>query len=510
MIHGLPTIQLADNRHLPKRWAMSIIYYVAPVGIGGSDSPIEMRIRLEAHMMITNFRRSGSLVILIAVVVGLQLPSAVQAQYTYVTNNSAITITGYTGAGGALTVSNSLNGLPVVSINDAVFQNLSSLTSVTIPSSITHIGQNAFAGCINLTAFTLDPGNSAYSSLDGVLFNKDQTTLIQCPGAKTGSYRIPSTVTSVGSAAFQYSANLTGVIIPPSVTSIGSAAFEYFGKLVVVTISASVTNIGAFAFDGCDQLTTITVDSSNPVYSSQNGVLFNKDQTILLQCPGGRTGNFIIPSGVLSIGPGAFGWDRYLSSVTIPEGVTNIGSQAFMYCYLLTGVTLPASLTSIGADCMLMAVTHVAHDCALGNGVVVANNAVMGGHVVIGDNAVIGGAAAIHQFVRIGRAAMIGGVSGVEADVVPFGMVIGNRGRLSGLNVIGLRRRGFDRAQIHAVRAAFHEMFWSPGVFATRVAAVRARSGDDPLIGEILAFMDAPSKRGLIRSGVAAQEDEAG
>ena len=167
-------------------------------------------------------------------------------------------------------------------------------------------------------------------------------------------------------------------------------------------------------------------------------------------------------------------------------------------------------LTSIGADCMLMAVTHVAHDCALGNGVVVANNAVMGGHVVIGDNAVIGGAAAIHQFVRIGRAAMIGGVSGVEADVVPFGMVIGNRGRLSGLNVIGLRRRGFDRAQIHAVRAAFHEMFWSPGVFAARVAAVRARSGDDPLIGEILAFMDAPSKRGLIRSGVAAQDDSAG
>lgn len=166
-------------------------------------------------------------------------------------------------------------------------------------------------------------------------------------------------------------------------------------------------------------------------------------------------------------------------------------------------------LTSIGADCMLMAVTHVAHDCALGNGVIVANNAVMGGHVVIGDNAVIGGAAAIHQFVRIGRAAMVGGVSGVEADVVPFGMVIGNRARLSGLNVIGLRRRGFDRAQIHAVRAAFREMFWSAGVFAHRVAAVRARAGTDPLIAEVLAFMDAPSKRGLVRSGIAAQDDDA-
>ena len=296
--------------------------------------------------------RAG-LAMLLALLVVLQLSGTGQAQYTYVTNHNAITITGYTGAGGDLIVSNSLNGLPVAGINNAVFQNFSSLTSVTIPSSITQIGQNAFAGCINLTAFTLDPGNSAYSSLDGVLFNKDQTTLLQCPGAKTGSYRIPSTVTTVGDAAFQYCANLTGVIIPPGVVRIGSGAFEYFRKLYVITIPASVTNIGAFAFDGCDLLTTITVDSSNPVYSSRNGVLFNKDQTTLLQCPGGRTGNFNIPSGVLSIGQGAFGWDRYLTSVTIPEGVTNIGSRAFMFCYLLTEVTLPNSLTSIGAEAFI-------------------------------------------------------------------------------------------------------------------------------------------------------------
>jgi len=296
--------------------------------------------------------RAG-LAMLTALLVALQLPVSVQAQYTYVTNSSAITITGYTGAGGALVISNSLSGLTVVGINDAVFQNLSSLTSVTIPSSITHIGQNAFAGCINLTAFTLDPGNPAYSSLDGVLFNKDQTTLLQCPGAKTGSYRIPSTVTNVGNAAFQYCANLTGVIIPPSVTTIGSVAFEYFRKLVVVTISANVTNIGAFAFDGCDLLTTITVDPGNPVYSSRNGVLFNKDQTTLLQCPGGRTGHFIIPNGVRSIGEGAFGWDRYLNSVTFPEGVTNIGSRAFMDCYLLTDVSLPNSLTTIGDEAFI-------------------------------------------------------------------------------------------------------------------------------------------------------------
>ncbi len=123
---------------------------------------------------------------------------------------------------------------------------------------------------------------------------------------------------------------------------------------------------------------------------------------------------------------------------------------------------------------MLMAVVHVAHDCALGNNVIVANNAVMGGHVSIADHAVIGGGAAIHQFVRIGRAAMIGGVSGVEADVIPFGSVIGNRARLVGLNVIGLKRRGFDKSQIQRLHVAFRGLFSQDGLFAQRLEAARA------------------------------------
>ncbi len=103
------------------------------------------------------------------------------------------------------------------------------------------------------------------------------------------------------------------------------------------------------------------------------------------------------------------------------------------------------------------------------DGVIIANNVVMGGHVSIGDNAVIGGAAALHQFVRIGRGAMVGGVSGVEADVIPFGIVIGNRARLAGLNVVGLKRRGVDRGQLHTLRAAFRLLFRGEGVFADRV-----------------------------------------
>jgi UDP-N-acetylglucosamine acyltransferase len=133
----------------------------------------------------------------------------------------------------------------------------------------------------------------------------------------------------------------------------------------------------------------------------------------------------------------------------------------------------------------------------------------MGGHVSIGDHAVIGGAAALHQYVRIGRAAMIGGVSGVEGDVIPFGSVIGNRARLAGLNVIGLKRRGFNRTQVQTLRAAFRVLFRESGVFANRLAHARALHEADPLVAEVLEFIDAPSHRGLIRAGRAAAAHEA-
>lgn len=175
-------------------------------------------------------------------------------------------------------------------------------------------------------------------------------------------------------------------------------------------------------------------------------------------------------------------------------------TQIREHCTIHRGTITGKGITRIGTDCLLMAVTHVAHDCTLGNHVIVANNAVMGGHVSIADHAVIGGAAAIHQFVRIGRAAMIGGVSGVEADVIPFGSVIGNRARLAGLNVIGLKRRGFDKSQILRLHSAFGSLFRHDGVFAQRLERTRAEFAGDPLIDEILAFIDAPSHRGLIRA----------
>ena len=182
-------------------------------------------------------------------------------------------------------------------------------------------------------------------------------------------------------------------------------------------------------------------------------------------------------------------------------------TQIREHCTIHRGTVTGTGVTKVGADCLLMAVVHVAHDCSLGDGVIIANNVVMGGHVEIGDGAVIGGAAALHQFVRIGRAAMVGGVSGVEADVVPFGSVIGNRARLAGLNVIGLRRRGVDKARLHVIRLAFRRLFGGEGIFARRLEAVRELYGDEPLVAEMLAFATAPSKRGLIRSALVAEEE---
>ena len=181
-------------------------------------------------------------------------------------------------------------------------------------------------------------------------------------------------------------------------------------------------------------------------------------------------------------------------------------TQVREHCTIHRGTVTGSGLTRVGAGCLLMAVVHVAHDCDIGDAVVIANNVVMGGHVTIGANAVVGGAAAIHQFVRIGRGAMIGGVSGVEADVIPFGSVLGNRARLAGLNVIGLRRRGVDRARLLALRAVVRELFWGEGVFAERMRAVRARQGHDPLVAEVLDFAAAESKRGLVRADAGADE----
>lgn len=156
-------------------------------------------------------------------------------------------------------------------------------------------------------------------------------------------------------------------------------------------------------------------------------------------------------------------------------------------------------LTRIGDNGLFMIGVHVAHDCTVGNNVIMANNATLAGHVQVGDNAVIGGLAAVHQFVRIGAHAMIGGLSGVEQDVIPFGSVMGERAALSGLNIIGMKRRGFDRDVIHGLRSAFKELFAVEGNFAERLEAVARDYGDNDAVCQVIAFAKADSSRGLTR-----------
>jgi hypothetical protein len=162
------------------------------------------------------------------------------------------------------------------------------------------------------------------------------------------SITIPDSVTSIGNNAFGGCSSLTSITIPDSVTSIGNKAFWDCTSLTSVTIGNSVTNIGYWAFYGCTSLTSIVVDANNTAYSSQDGVLYDKAKTVLIQYPHAKSGDFTIPDSVTSIGSGTFSGCASLTSVTIGDGVTSIGDEAFYRCSGLTSVTVPDSVTRIG------------------------------------------------------------------------------------------------------------------------------------------------------------------
>lgn len=154
--------------------------------------------------------------------------------------------------------------------------------------------------------------------------------------------------------------------------------------------------------------------------------------------------------------------------------------------------------TRVGDNGLFMIGTHVAHDCVVGNHVIMANNATLAGHVIVGDFAVIGGLAAVHQFVRIGAHSMIGGLSGVEHDVIPYGSVMGERASLAGLNLVGLKRRGFDRDTIHGLRAAYRGLFEGEGTLDERLANISDEFADNTVVQQVTDFIRGGSKRGLV------------
>lgn len=294
--------------------------------------------------------------------------SLLATQFDYTVDNGIATITGYHGSIFEVQIPEMIDGLPVKRIGDyATLGN--GTTGVTIPASVTNIGFLAFASCARLVMIEVDPDNAFFSSLDGVLFNKDQSALVGFPPGRRGDYSIPRGVITVGKGAFSPAVFLTGVTIPEGVTTIEEAAFTLCGfeniqipdtvqsignyafasclGLTTVTIPLSVTRIGYAPFRHCTLLTSISVDGDNPAYVSRNGVLFNRDQTLLIQCPNALQNAYVIPAEVTQIGDHAFNNCRNLVSVTIPAGVTNIGTGAFILCTSLRSVNIPSGVSLI-------------------------------------------------------------------------------------------------------------------------------------------------------------------
>ncbi|HLV83940.1 MULTISPECIES: acyl-ACP--UDP-N-acetylglucosamine O-acyltransferase [Devosia] len=164
-------------------------------------------------------------------------------------------------------------------------------------------------------------------------------------------------------------------------------------------------------------------------------------------------------------------------------------------------------LTRIGNDCLIMASAHVAHDAIIGNNVIMANYVGIAGHCQIGDNVIFGGTCVVHQFTRVGAHAFVGAHSMVDGDIIPYGMAVGNRAALTGLNLVGLKRRKFDREAIHRLRAAYRQIFSNEGTLRERVEDAAGLFKDDALVQEVVAFIMAASDRPILmpRNGQSAE-----
>ena len=241
---------------------------------------------------------------------------------------------------------------------------------------------------------------------------------------------------------------------------------------------------------------------------------------------GVEIGPFCVVGPHVTLGPGVV-----LHSHVVVEGRTSIGARTAIFpfasighrpqdlkfqgeestvsvgpdCMIREGVTINPGTregglsTVVGERCTLMAQSHIGHDCHVGNDVVLSNNVMLAGHVTIGDRATLGGGVGVHQFVRIGAMAFVGGLSGLEGDLVPFGMAIGDRARVVGLNLIGLRRHGAPATSIAALSDALPVLFASDHTMADRIDLVASRFGSDIYVSEVVAFVRDRGRRSLCR-----------
>ncbi|HLH54531.1 MAG TPA: leucine-rich repeat domain-containing protein [Verrucomicrobiae bacterium] len=303
--------------------------------------------------MITGALRLG----FIALAIAKTLPAFCSAQFLYATNNGALTITGYTGTGGTITVPSSSSGLPVTEIASFAFRAVTNLTAVTISEGITNVGFEAFAnctalqsvqlpkstssignwafqGCTNLATINVTPANANYSSSSGVLFNAAQTQLIAYPAGKKGSYAIPATVTNIELGAFGGCAALTAISIPPSVLSISDSAFYSCTGLRAVSIPGNVQNIGTSAFFSCTNLVTAIIGDS--VTNLQDYAFASCFNLVDVQ----------LGSNVSTIGYGVFSYSG-LTNLYLPASLTQMGDAAFEDCSNLASVVSGPNLIAI-------------------------------------------------------------------------------------------------------------------------------------------------------------------
>ncbi len=258
----------------------------------------------------------------------------------------------------------------VTGIGYDAFLLCSSLKSVTIPDSVTTIEENPFASCSALTEIIVAPGNTNFVSVDEVLYSKNMERLIAFPAGRGGSVQIPDSVKYLGEAAFDGCSELTDITIPDNVRTIGAWTFAYCKSLEGISIPNGVTTIGDYAFGGCESLTSIhipasvtsidsgfildcneiteiTVAPENMFFTSESGILFNKDKTMVIRCLPSKSGDVTLPDRVTIIGEDAFYMCTEITSIELPEGVTDIGTGAFLCCNNLTILTIPDSVTNI-------------------------------------------------------------------------------------------------------------------------------------------------------------------
>ena len=222
----------------------------------------------------------------------------------------------------------------VTVVEKGAFANSSYLEEVILPAALTTIKDKAFYGCDNLKSITVDDGNNYYLSREGVLFDKKQECLVQYPtGSERSSYAIPDSVTEIAQGAFSKCFYLEDIILGRGLTSLESGIFDGCRNLKTITIPVGIRDISADAFAECSRLENIIVDPANPVYSSEEGVLFDKNQTVLIQYPAGnKRDSYVFPSSVRSIGGNAFAGCVWLTDITLDDSLEAIADDAFYGC----------------------------------------------------------------------------------------------------------------------------------------------------------------------------------